>query len=343
MPFGIISALFHWKANFKDVQEEKESPRIESHSTDNPNVSIVWLHNDGRWRTGIGHYSGLAGHEVEDVQEGYEKAEDALDAYEEVDDAEDSYEEVEGAEDVDEELEHEDDVDEEPKDEDEDDVDEDAEDMQDDEAPEQPLVYDPDDDDLKSLPEETPDDCEAGSKRCDGCKRPFQLAALLILGLCGHLSCFDCQQKHDRDGDCIVPKCAARAQEPNEYATTHLASVNPYAITREGSKLDAILELIKGNEHATRIGKNRQVLVFVQNDQIGHSVQDAFDRAGITYYSLLEKRKLGDKMRKNDTVKAINAFKGQNRYLPRGRFGQANERWKKCLVVNMFDEAAAGS
>lgn len=185
---------------------------------------------------------------------------------------------------------------------------------------------------------------DSSRRRCDGCYGRVKISGLAILGLCGHVACSDCLQKSDRADKCTVSWCSASAAPNTIHVATNLARGNPKALTREGSKLDAIIELIQGNEHGRRIGKDRQVLIFVQNEHIGHSVQDALTRAGITYYSGLEKQRgPGTRMVKNSKVNAVNSFKGEDRYKQSNRkFGKINEQWRKCLVLNMFDESAAG-
>ena len=176
-------------------------------------------------------------------------------------------------------------------------------------------------------------------RACDGCKERVKLSGLAMQSFCGHIACFDCLQKTVRADKCVVKGCGASAAPNTIHKVTNLARGNPKAFTREGSKLDAMTEVIK-----KRIGEDRQVLIFVQNEQIGHSVQSALDRAGITYYSALDKVKgpTGKKM-KNDKVNAVNRFKSEDRYKQSKKVNREfNGHWRKCLVLNIFDESAAG-
>ena len=183
-------------------------------------------------------------------------------------------------------------------------------------------------------------------RACDGCQKRVKISGLAILGLCGHIACFECLQKPDRSDKCIVSWCSASAAANTIHVATNLARGKPKAVTWEGSKLDAIIDLIRGSKHGRRIGEDRQVLIFVQNEQIGHSVQDALTRAGVTYYSALDKKRGPKTWLRNDKVDAVNRFKGEELYKQnknaRNKTVEENKAWRKCLVLKMFDESAAG-
>ena len=187
-----------------------------------------------------------------------------------------------------------------------------------------------------------------GPRPCDGCHRRLDISKLGLLTMCGHVGCHDCLNDPERSGDCIVPWCYAPAEVHHIQWAQDIDPDTPH-MTRHGSKLDAIVDLIKKGE---QVKSDEQCLIFVQNDALGHAVEEAFEKEGVTYHSMLQYRKdplttTGfRKIADRDLVKRLNLFQNSKRVFDQGtniKKGkqQAND-WRKCLVLNAFSEAAAG-
>ncbi|KAL8794997.1 MAG: hypothetical protein Q9195_002445 [Heterodermia aff. obscurata] len=187
-----------------------------------------------------------------------------------------------------------------------------------------------------------------GHRPCDGCRRTLDLSKLAILSMCGHVGCDECLNDPDRSGDCIVPWCFAPA-ELHHIQWAQDIDPDSSNMGRNGSKIDTIVHLIK-NEQQVKF--DEQVLVFVQNDAIGHAVEEAFEQEDVTFHSMLQYRKdetTATGLRKipdRELVKRLNLFQNSKRTVhevtssKKGK-QQAND-WRKVLVLNAYSEAAAG-
>ena len=188
---------------------------------------------------------------------------------------------------------------------------------------------------------------EHGFLSCDRCKEQKPVEELAVLGICGHVGCKACLDDPERSGNCIVSWCTATAEANHIHRGGDLHA-DTTSTTSQGSKIDAIIYLVCNHIHA-----DQQVLVFVQNDTIGHEIQEAFERAGISFISLLEYTKdpritsgfrkipqkaLGKRMSLFQTSTRVVAQQTRGR-----RRNQAPNDWRKCLVLNAFSEAAAGA
>lgn len=187
-----------------------------------------------------------------------------------------------------------------------------------------------------------------GHRPCDGCHRRLEPSKLALLSMCGHVGCDVCLNDPDRSGDCIVSSCYAPAERHHIQWSQEIGPDTPF-MTRSGSKIDAIVHIIK-NEQQVKV--DEQVLVFVQNDAIGHAVEEGFDLVGIDYHSMLQYRKdetTSNGLRKipdKELVKRLNLFQKSVKIVDeempsKGAKKQVND-WRKCLILNAFSEAAAG-
>ena len=183
--------------------------------------------------------------------------------------------------------------------------------------------------------------------QCDRCRRILQSWKLSLLTMCGHLACQVCLDDPKRCGNCIVEGCYAPAESHHVLTSQDLDMDTPF-MTRNGSKLDTIVHIIK-----TQVKFDEQVLVFVQNDAIGHAVEEAFEKAHVSFFSMLPYKKDDTtrsglrKIPHRDLVKRLNAFQNSRRNVDektnnKGGKQQFQHDWRKCLILNVFSEAAAG-
>ena len=187
-----------------------------------------------------------------------------------------------------------------------------------------------------------------GHRPCDACHRFLEPSKLSLLGMCGHVGCNVCLNNPNRSGDCVVSGCYAPAESHHIIPSQELDKDTSF-MTRNGSKLDTIVGFIKNEQ---QIKFDEQVLVFVQNNAIGHAVEEAFDQAGITLFSMLQYKKDDTtstglkKIPQKDLVKRLSLFQNSVRAVDgktniKGGKQQASD-WRKCLILNAFSEAAAG-
>ena len=187
-----------------------------------------------------------------------------------------------------------------------------------------------------------------GHRPCDGCLRRLEPSKLAVLTVCGHVGCHACLNDPDRSGDCMVSACYAPAEDHHIQWSQEMQP-DTSRLTRSGSKIATIASIIQ-NEQQVKV--DEQVLVFVQNDAIGHAVEEGFDQVGIGYHSMLQYRKdetTATGLRKipdRELVKRLNLFQKSVRIVDeempsKGAKKQAND-WRKCLILNAFSEAAAG-
>ena len=187
-----------------------------------------------------------------------------------------------------------------------------------------------------------------GNRPCDACRHFLEPSKLALLGMCGHVGCGACLKNPNRSGDCIVKGCYAPAEDHHIILSQELDKDTAF-MTQSGSKLDTIVGLIKNQE---QVKFDEQVLMFVQNDAMGHAVEEAFDQARISFHSLLQYRKDDStssglrKIADKELVKRLNLFQNSVRTVDKetkvkGGKQQAND-WRKCLILNAFSEAAAG-
>lgn len=156
--------------------------------------------------------------------------------------------------------------------------------------------------------------------KCQSCPKHTPVpnpANMRVLGLCGHVSCIRCLTRHDRNGYCLVENCKAPAEEHHIHPAQDFNQKDDQKV-RYGAKLDAIIDLIKS------IPEDDQVLLFVQFEDLMHSVANALDEQSITHYAIFnsQSRNAGEDM---------------------DLFQQdvSNER-KKVLILNPSNESAAG-
>lgn len=142
-------------------------------------------------------------------------------------------------------------------------------------------------------------------------------ANIRVLGFCGHVACMKCLTRQDRNGYCLVKNCKAPAEEHHIHPAQDFKQEDDMQV-RYGAKLDAILNLIK------RIPKDDQVLLFVQFEDLMHSVARALEEENITHYAIFNSQ-------------SKNA--GEQMDLFQQDF--SDER-KKVLVLNPSNESAAG-
>ena len=158
---------------------------------------------------------------------------------------------------------------------------------------------------------------------CEGCHQVADAPEnIAILGVCGHFACTTCLT--DRDPSsllCVKPRCGAQAQSYHlQYASVLGADETSYLCY--GTKLDAIINLIKAFQ------PDEQALLFVQFEDLGSAVENAFDREGISYYSLLEN---------SDTARVAAMLSFQDNPRPTDR------EFRQVLILNPSNESAAGA
>lgn len=142
-------------------------------------------------------------------------------------------------------------------------------------------------------------------------------ANIRVLGLCGHVACMKCLTRQDRNGYCLVKNCKAPAEEHHIHPAQDFNQEDDMKV-RYGAKLDAILDLIK------RIPEDDQVLLFVQFEDLMHSVARALEEESITHYAIFNSQ-------------SKNA--GEQMDLFQQDF--SDER-RKVLILNPSNESAAG-
>ena len=187
-----------------------------------------------------------------------------------------------------------------------------------------------------------------GNRPCDKCHRFLDASRLSLLGMCGHVSCEECLNHPDRSGDCVLSSCYAPAED-HHILRPHEIYKDLAWVTQSGSKIDTIAGIIKND---AQVKFDEQVLIFVQNDAIGHAVEEGFDKAHIKYHSMLQYRKddtTATGLRKvpdKELVKRLNLFQNSKRTASEGTSSKGGKHqvndWRKCLILNAFSEAAAG-
>ncbi|MCJ1268073.1 hypothetical protein MMC22_007959 [Lobaria immixta] len=138
-----------------------------------------------------------------------------------------------------------------------------------------------------------------------------------VLGLCGHVACMSCLMHQDRNGHCLVENCKAPAEEHHIHPAQDFNRKDDLNV-RYGAKLDAIIDLIKS------IPEDDQVLLFVQFEDLMHSVAGALKDEDITYYAIFnsQSKNAGEEM---------DLFQQD-----------VSDERKKVLILNPSNESAAG-
>lgn len=138
-----------------------------------------------------------------------------------------------------------------------------------------------------------------------------------VLGLCGHVACMSCLLHQDRNGHCLVENCKAPAEEHHIHPAQDFNRKDDLKV-RYGAKLDAIIDLIKS------VPEEDQVLLFVQFEDLMHSVAGALEDEDITYYAIFnsQSKNAGEEM---------DLFQQD-----------VSDERKKVLILNPSNESAAG-
>lgn len=146
-----------------------------------------------------------------------------------------------------------------------------------------------------------------------------QPSKFLVLGSCGHTLCHDCLLVAVSDeSQCTVQGCAASAAPHQIISATELAIDYNNGVCVHGSKLDAVIKLIRS------IPDDEQVLMFVQFDQLIEDYASVFNKEGISNHFLVIGR--------DTNAAAMKDF-------------QENETKskKKVLMLNAANETCAGA
>ena len=150
-----------------------------------------------------------------------------------------------------------------------------------------------------------------------------------VLGKCGHITCTDCLNQRGRELNCVEKDCQAPALSHHIHHAPTLGVDNSAKI-EFGAKTDAIIALIK------RIPKQEQVLVFVQWTDIGHMLEEAFDKKDIAYYTLLHSQE-------KDRAAAMNDFQNHPILPSEPAPDGMKHKYRQVLILNSSDESAAGA
>ncbi|KAI9724728.1 MAG: hypothetical protein M1812_000003 [Candelaria pacifica] len=155
---------------------------------------------------------------------------------------------------------------------------------------------------------------------CCKCLKSTDLQDLSVLTICGHKACRDCLKLVAELGICLDSECKAAAGESSIAEATELGIQDAKDLNggQHGKKLGEVIKLIK------KIGKEEQVLLFVQFDDLLEKVASALRDQDISY-SLVKKSDLkADKIIK-DFQENTSADK------------------KNVLILNMAKESASGA
>ncbi|RAH41685.1 putative SNF2 family helicase [Aspergillus brunneoviolaceus CBS 621.78] len=154
--------------------------------------------------------------------------------------------------------------------------------------------------------------------KCSGCNsRPDSLDQLSLLGSCGHSLCKDCISQAVQKEECSVEGCRGSGKG---YNVIPMGTLERETVDREtafgGSKLDKLIEIIRGTPQGER------VLLFIQFPDLMQAAAKALNLAKIKHTMITAVE--GRSTAKLDKLQASG-------------FGQA-----KVLILNLGTELAAG-
>ena len=124
---------------------------------------------------------------------------------------------------------------------------------------------------LPSAPECAAEGCNARGTNPD---------KFYIMGLCGHFLC-EVHWSNALDDHCPAKYCGVAVVNTNSYSATELGADHGTELSQYGSKVEAIIKLIKDE-----IPAEDQVLLFIQWDDIMEYVSRAFTASGISNHAL---------------------------------------------------------
>lgn len=159
--------------------------------------------------------------------------------------------------------------------------------------------------------------------KCESCSQPnlnpedCHPSEIRVLGLCGHVACVKCLTSQDRNGQCLVDKCNAPAEDHHIHLAQDFNEIDDRDV-RYGAKLDAIIDLIKS------ISGDDQVLLFVQFEDLMRNVAGALEKENISYYAIYNSQS-------KNAVQEMDRFQQDE-----------SDQKKKVLILNPSNESAAG-
>ena len=121
--------------------------------------------------------------------------------------------------------------------------------------------------------------------QCSKCgKKPNHANEILIMGLCGHACCKPCFEENHAQrrllDECIAEGCEAAAPRHAAFPLSDLDVAASYLPRPFGSKIDAVLKLLKDDN---RVGTEDHIIIFVQFQRLKTALIEGLKDANITY------------------------------------------------------------
>lgn len=121
--------------------------------------------------------------------------------------------------------------------------------------------------------------------KCSKCgKNQKQGNVILIMGLCGHASCIPCFEaqhaKRKLVDECVALGCAASCSRRSAFRLSDLNTATSHLPRPFGSKIDAVLKLLKDSK---RVGRTDHVVIFVQFPRLKAALMEGLKEASVTY------------------------------------------------------------